>query len=595
MPPSEHNGPERFKATISASVKEVETRLSLRRAELDNAWADLGKCWPGVEQRMSAMGIVKKAPVDEPTVELNVRGSLVNFRRPLVEAQREGGLRTLASLFDSVWDERLPRDADGRIVLDESPVCVKHLLHTVLEGSESAANASQAMNDAFPADERPHLPYVSHTLGLAPPPGTATGMLVKGGSTILGPDEIAPLTAQIQKWCPDDPQELKLLFRASRDGWKNSAFQAKCGEAAPTVSLFRVMTQATGRSHSVIGGYSRVGFVPPPPPEGGESPASGKASSPTPFVFMLKDGSAAADESGGSHPAKWGCRHCTQLVGPKYNLNYGPAALRVASWSNATITTRSNPFGIPDGSSFLSLNDRRATEIEVFEVGAEAAAVPPPAKRSRRSSSSSRGNRVRLLDDTSIDAPSAMSAQEASDDLHNFGALIASPLMEEQTALFHAHTELVQVSNRASASAKALAAMYGPDVAAGKRDEVVELSVRGIRMTTLRSTLQACAESALAARFDPEKWAPTDKDLDEHGRQVIDCRPSCFSKVLDVLQMRKRAAWAGGDWKQGWGEATRVGIKAVDRSEFELFVHLHFPGCKGFVMDCVEAREESMA
>lgn len=183
MPPAEHNGTERFKATMTAGFKEAETRLRLRRADFDKAWADLDSQWPGVKQRMSGMGIAKKAPLDEHTVELNVRGSLVNFRRPLVETQKkgEGGLRTLAGLFDSVWDERLPRDADGRIVLDESPACVKHLLHKGLKGSEEAS-ASQAMDEAFPADEKPYLPYVSRTLGLPPVSASdaAVGMLVGG-------------------------------------------------------------------------------------------------------------------------------------------------------------------------------------------------------------------------------------------------------------------------------------------------------------------------------------------------------------------------------------------------------------------------------
>lgn len=47
--------------------------------------------------------------------------------------------------------------------------------------------------------------------------------------------------------------------------------------------------------------------------------------------------------------------------------------------------------------------------------------------------------------------------------------------------------------------------------------------------------------------------------------------------------MRKRAVWASGeggpaDWKQGWGEASRVGVKAADRALFEEFVNMHSPG-----------------
>eukprot|EP00752_Nemacystus_decipiens_P008164 g7302.t1 len=527
MPPSERIDPERFKATIAAGVKEVETRLALRRADLDKAWADLDNQWPGLQLRMAAMGIVKKVPLDELTMELNVRGSLVNFRRPLVEASKHAGSPyVLASLFDSVWDARLPRDKDGRMVLDDSPICVKHLLHKVLAGSV-AATITQGMTDGIPADEIPYLPCVSRVLGLSPKPAP-DAMLMRGGSTILGPCEVALATEEIQKWIPGNPQELKLLYRASRDGWDPDKVRAGCGAAAPTISLVRVMTRDTGRNYSVVGGFSSVSFA-PLSPEG-----------------------------------DWRNRHCR-------------------------IVTESRPFAIPDGSPFLKLNGRRVTEIEIFEVIKDTTVSPPPAKRARRSSE------VRLVDNTTIDVPTLITAQAASDDLHHFGALIAGPLKEEQIALFHAQTALVQASKRAAASALALEAVYGPEVAAGKKDDVVELSVRGIRMTTLRSTLQACPESALAARFDREKWAPTDKDLDEDGRQVVDCRPSCFSKVLDVLRMRKRAEWAGDDWKKGWAGSTRVGIKAADRGEFEEFVHIHFPGCERFIMDCVESRAESMA
>eukprot|EP00752_Nemacystus_decipiens_P008165 g7303.t1 len=596
----EHSGPDRFKATMAAGLKEVETRLGLRRADLDKAWADLDEQRQGVQQRISAMGIVKKAPLDEPTVELNVRGSLVNFRRPVVEAVKgDSRLRTLAGLFDSVWDERLPRDSDGRVVLDESPACVKHLLHGVTARSDGAA-VSLATSDAFPPDEKPYLPYVSRALGILSSTrgSSGLGMVVTGGTTILAPDETPQMTSAIQDWVLEGPEELKLLYRASRDGWDPAKFHAACGGATPTISLFRVMTAATGRSYSVIGGYSKTSFAPSLAEDFNSILSRGPPCVPSPgaFVFMLKDGTQAS-----TVPEMWDAKRgrlVHQTIGAAHFVNYGsalrvedgpPSALHPTSRGRVIETANKNVV-IPDDSPFLKLNGRRATEIEVFEVIQETDVSPPPAAKRARSS-----GEVRLVDSSIIDAPRPMTAQEVSDDLHHFGALVAGPFMEEQTALFHAQTALVQASKRAAASAKALEAIFGPDVAAGKKDDVVELSVRGIRMTTLRSTLQACPESALAARFDREKWAPTDKDLDEDGRQVVDCRPSCFSKVLDVLRMRKRAEWAGDDWKEGWGGFTRVGIKAADRGEFEQFVHIHFPGCERFIMDCVESRAESMA
>ncbi len=137
-------------------------------------------------------------------------------------------------------------------MLDESPACVKHLLHTVLDGK---AKTGRVMNNAFPVDERPYLPYVSHSLGLWPPPA----MRVLGSSTILGPDELGPAVAKFQKWCPGRPTELKLIYRASRDGWRLTDFFSRCGDDSPsTISLYRVRKNAAGRSHSIVGGFSSV-------------------------------------------------------------------------------------------------------------------------------------------------------------------------------------------------------------------------------------------------------------------------------------------------------------------------------------------------
>ena len=470
---------------------------------------------------------------------------------------------------------------------DESPTCVKHLLHTALDGP-GKAKASRVMNSAFPADERPYIRHVFRTLGLSPPPA----MSVVGSSMILGPGEVGPAVAKFQEWCPGKPQELKLIYRASRDGWSKADFFSRCGNESPwTVSLFRVLNQDTGRTYSIVGGFSSVPWTPID---------NQYKKSPHAFLFMLRDGNAT--DGNAFQPARWLVKNnhrrlavgCSDRDAPSFGVSdlclAQPEGAGDRPAQSATIKTSNHVFDVPSQASFLRLDGRCVTEMEVFSVCAEASQPPPqPADRP---------DDVAASLNAGVEAPSATFAEEATDDIHSFGAAIACSLMEERTALYHAQAELAQAASAAAASAKALAAIYGPEVAAGKNDAVVELSVSGIRMTTLRSTLRACPESALAARFDDSKWPATRKDLDEHGRQKIDCRPSCFSKVLDVLRMRKRAAWAAGGgsdhWKKGWGETTRLGIKAADRAPFEEFVSMHFPGCERFVMDCVESRQESM-
>lgn len=94
--------------------------------------------------------------------------------------------------------------------------------------------------------------------------------------------------------------------------------------------------------------------------------------------------------------------------------------------------------------------------------------------------------------------------------------------------------------------------------------------------------------------FNEDSGPATDKDVDEHGRRLIDCSPSVFAKVLDVLRMRRHAAWVRTASPQGSDQFVRVKIRAEDRGEFGEFVEKHFPGdLQSFIMDCVEPTTES--
>lgn len=181
-------------------------------------------------------------------------------------------------------------------------------------------------------------------------------------------------------------------------------------------------------------------------------------------------------------------------------------------------------FNVPEDSPFFTLEGRTVKELEVFRVcpAVTAASPPPPAKPAITSENG-------LIDLTSGD-PSNTATERYDDDVRKFGASIADSLIEERVALRQAFAELEEANAKAGASVNALTAVYGPDVAAGKEDAVVELSVRGTRLTTLRSTLQACPGSALAARFDESKWPATEKDVDARGWRVMDCRPSVFRR-----------------------------------------------------------------
>ncbi|CAN0242941.1 unnamed protein product [Ascophyllum nodosum] len=228
---------------------------------------------------------------------------------------------------------------------------------------------------------------------------------------------------------------------------------------------------------------------------------------------MVKDGSAK--EGKGFQLVRWilpqesrgyAAINCGEELGPDFGnagfeVMFCPCKLSLGCLSADSTED--------DVSQLLNLDKQNVLEIEVYRVFSE---------------------------DVSAVTEATFAEHAANERM--FGASIAGVFMEERILLNDAQVELRLAKKRARAATYALAAMYGPEIASGTPDPVVELNVRGTTMTTLSSTLRACPESALAARFDETKWPSDGKDFGK-----IDCRPSSFSKVLDVLRMRKRSVW----------------------------------------------------
>lgn len=306
---------------------------------------------------------------------------------------------------------------------------------------------------------------------------------------------------------------------------------------------------------------------------------------------MLKDGNGTGP--GSFLPARWGVVEGEDDYAVYHDPSIGPTFgggfdLNI-NWNGSTTTTfvsLTETYDIPDGSRFSTITGRPVVEIEVFGVCSTTPALEPePECRSA----------------AGVDAPTrfgaaATDARDEREDIHEFGSLVAGSLMKERLALRDDEIDLLQAGAKVAAAADAFAAVYGPDAATGKEDPVVELNVRGSRVTTLLSTLQVCPDSALAARFDKEKWPATEDEVDQEGRRMIDCRPSVFAKVLDVLRVRKRAAWARGTTAQQPGrELVRVIIMAADReTRSKSLLNKYVPGdLRSFVMDCVDTTKGS--
>ncbi|CAM9403679.1 unnamed protein product, partial [Ascophyllum nodosum] len=221
-----------------------------------------------IEKILALIGITKPVSSDGDMVHLNIGGEHLNVRRAVLESIHEKSSKrrswTLANLFDGEWDSRVPKEEDGRIFLDESPVIMKYLVRTELiydSTTNQSSGGSRGLTISphlLPSDQRPYLQYVSSALELHGPPPE---MQIIGGSTVLKNDELAQLSVYIRNWCPGDPQRLELLYRGSRDGFCAAEFHAKCTDKnSSTITLVKLGDGGPDDISSVVGGFSSVSW-----------------------------------------------------------------------------------------------------------------------------------------------------------------------------------------------------------------------------------------------------------------------------------------------------------------------------------------------
>ncbi|CAM9363092.1 unnamed protein product, partial [Laminaria digitata] len=187
------NDRDAFPKSAEELARQVMPLLQHRRADMDAAWATLEEGWKEHNERMVTLE-VRPRTNEEDMLKLNVGGSVVNVRWHLL-AETEGFKDSvLGALLEGVWGRgRIPRDADGRIVLDESPGCIKHIIHKMLTDRAGSVEVGQPecwSRSAVATDEVPCLIYTTHVMGLPGyEPAHPKYVCMKGGSTSLEPSE----------------------------------------------------------------------------------------------------------------------------------------------------------------------------------------------------------------------------------------------------------------------------------------------------------------------------------------------------------------------------------------------------------------------
>ncbi|CAN0532534.1 unnamed protein product, partial [Ectocarpus sp. 12 AP-2014] len=126
--PNEH---ERFSTATKAHAQELEELLDHQAKVMKKEWDKVDSGWEALQSKMNETGMSTVSSIQPSIVRLNVGGLDVNVARSVLRKKGEASSSrwTLGDLFEGcVWDKRLPRSENGRIVLDESPVCVEELL-----------------------------------------------------------------------------------------------------------------------------------------------------------------------------------------------------------------------------------------------------------------------------------------------------------------------------------------------------------------------------------------------------------------------------------------------------------------------------------
>eukprot|EP01052_Picozoa_sp_SAG31_P032813 SAG31_NODE_3637_length_4035_cov_1.699695_2_plen_723_part_00 len=162
--------------------------------------------------------------------------------------------------------------------------------------------------------------------------------------------------AQLIEWLSDAPSDMKLLYRASRDGWSGRQFHAKCDNQGPTLTIIKC-----------TGGYIFGGFLDASWVSNNQPIASaGKA-----FLFTLNNPVGLA-------PTKMPVTHASQaggnnnIYGPCFGTNYDMCVADSANSNSNSYTNVGSAYQLPHGqvaNSFLTgAYNYQAAEVEVFRV-----------------------------------------------------------------------------------------------------------------------------------------------------------------------------------------------------------------------------------
>eukprot|EP00804_Cyclotella_cryptica_P029138 CCRYP_005305-RA/>CCRYP_005305-RA protein AED:0.32 eAED:0.32 QI:309/1/1/1/0.66/0.5/4/823/587 len=525
---------------------------------------------------------------DDDLVEINAGGKIIVARRSTLTQLK--GTR-LEALFSGRWDKRLQRDAKGRIFLDVNSICFQAIVDYLNELVISPPN--------FPS-EPPHVEselqhVLVHQLELF---GITDDITLFDTSKILSNIND---WGMIFNWLKEEECDgsVRLLYRASRDGFSHTSFRKKCSNRGPTLTI---INDANGR---VFGGFVDGSWS---LNDDNTEIKSSKA-----FIFLIHG------DKGSIQHVKSKLR--TEEAAAFNRTGFGPCfGACEATSGNFPLSVAVDDKEVYLNASFFASNmtSSNVRELEVYRVISK--------------NQMSESNRIRKK------AP-----EEA-----RFTASVNKAVVERWQKIYNAQSSISLIEEKFADEGEFIFSF-----ASGASKDTIFLNVTGTEMATKRATLQSCEESVLARQFDDSVWknpgskltistwthekvlswlsgvdGVTDEIMDSFeknkitGPQLlalgkeglddlgvkqkgvlylllkeikdleqkelnpvtfIEHSPYCFGKIIDYLRMKENYSNGLVDSEPAYPQ-----VRTGEKGKFEKIVRYYFPGeCSSFILGYV--------
>ena len=430
-----------------------------------------------------------QSPSPSDTIKLNVGGD-VRFATRRDTLTVIPGSR-LAQLFSGRWDSLLRKDEQGRVFLDVDPGQFKALLTWLvdLKRIEPDSAPPSPPVDSLPQRCRAgflslcsylcsqrHLGAKSESMGLL---GHSNPLHELADGSVVTVEQ----AKQLISWLQEPTQAagepcLKLLFRASRDGFSAQAFHQKCDGQGPTVVVAR---SAGGH---VFGGYTEIAWdCSNSFKECRESflfRLAGPGTQPSKHVIMQKHQNGIYCHA--NQAAQFG-------AAPDMRIFPEGAAAKVSFAIGSTYTTIS-----PQG-TFAHLAEAPQAVVTDFEV------LQVQRKVDLRVAAQSFQAHAKLL------KPKLELSQQ---DLFDKALAMFAAALDQGQSLFTSKESLSSWCNALDEEAQFLSQFMG------SADDIVRLNVGGELMETVLSTLTYFSDSTLAKKF-ADNWTLQREEVLEGG------------------------------------------------------------------------------